>query len=231
MLYELFPEWIRMQYNLNKLALNGFVYLDMHCAVWGLPQAGILANKLLQKHLLPHGYFKCPNTPGLWKHSTCPILFTLVADYLGVKYVGKEHHNHLIECIKTKYELTEDWAGDLNFRIKLSWDYIACTLDKTMPGYIKKLLHKYKHCIPSKPQHCPYFPDPTQYGAKAQAPLPIGISPKLLPDNVKQIQHIVRSIFYYAWAINITVLMALISIAIKQTKGTTSTIEKSQAAP
>ncbi len=68
----LFPEWIRTQYNLVKPALNGFVYLEMHRAVWGLPQAGILANKLLRKCLLPHGYFKCPITPGLWKHATCP---------------------------------------------------------------------------------------------------------------------------------------------------------------
>jgi hypothetical protein len=65
MLLELFPEWIRMQYNLDNFALNGFVYLEMRRAVWGLPQAGILANKLLQKHLLPHGYFKCSNIPGL----------------------------------------------------------------------------------------------------------------------------------------------------------------------
>jgi hypothetical protein len=36
-----------MQYNLDKLALNGFVYLEMRRAVWGLPQAGILVNKLL----------------------------------------------------------------------------------------------------------------------------------------------------------------------------------------
>jgi hypothetical protein len=25
-----------------------------------------------------------------------------------------------------------------------------------MPGYIKKVLQKYKHPVPSKPQHCPY---------------------------------------------------------------------------
>ena len=96
MTLALFLEWIIMQYNLDKLALNGFVYLEMHHTVWGLPQAGILANKLLWKSLLPHGYFKCPNTPGLWKHSMCPILFTLVMENFGVKYVskGKEHINH-----------------------------------------------------------------------------------------------------------------------------------------
>ena len=80
----LFPEWLQMQYNLDKLALNGFVYLEMRCAVWGLPQAGILANKLLRRRLLPHGYFECPNTPGLWKYATRPITFTLVVDNFRV---------------------------------------------------------------------------------------------------------------------------------------------------
>ncbi len=42
-----FPEWIIKQYNLNKHALNGFIYLEMRRAVCGLPQTGILANKLL----------------------------------------------------------------------------------------------------------------------------------------------------------------------------------------
>jgi len=42
---SLFPSWIKEQYNLDKHTKNGFVYLEMHRAVWGLPQAGILANK------------------------------------------------------------------------------------------------------------------------------------------------------------------------------------------
>ncbi len=206
---------IQTQYNLKKLALNGFVHLELRRAVWGLPQAGILANKLLRKCLLPHGYFECPNTPGLWKHATRPILFTLVVDDFEVKYVGKEHADHLIKCIKTKYKLMEDWAGDLYCVIKLNWDYTARTLDISMPGYITKLLQKYKHHIPSKPQHCPYSPAPKQYGAQVQTPIPVDISLRLLPDDVKQIQHIVSSLLYYAWAVNIIVLMALSSITIK----------------
>jgi hypothetical protein len=95
----------------------------MHRAVWGLPQAGILANKLLQKHLLPHRYFKCPNTFGLWKHS--PIAFTLVVEDFGIKYVGKEYADYLIQCIKTQYEFTKDWTGNLYRGIKMDWDYDA----------------------------------------------------------------------------------------------------------
>jgi hypothetical protein len=136
--------------------------------------------------------------------------------------------NHLIKCIKEKYKLTEDWSGDLYCGIKLHWDYIARTVDISMPGYIKKLLQKYKHKMPTKPQHCPYTPAPKQYGAEAQAPLPVNISPKLSDDDIKEIQQIVRSILYYARAVNITVLMALSSIASKQTRGTINTMVKAK---
>ena len=122
---ELFPSWTATRYNLKQHAYKGFVYLEMRRAVWGLPQAGILANKLLRKRLLPHGYFECNNTPGLWKHEWKPISFTLVVDDFGVKYVGKEHADHLIQCIKQKYELTEDWSGNLYCGIRLTWDYNA----------------------------------------------------------------------------------------------------------
>jgi hypothetical protein len=196
--------------------------------VWGLHQAGILANKLLCKRLLPHEYYKCANTPGLWKHKTRPILFTLVVDNFGIKYVRKEHVNHLIWGIRQKYELTEYWTRNLYCGIKLNWDYNAHTLDISMPGYIKKLLLQYKHRMLSKPQHCPYAPTPKQYGAKAQAPLPVDLSPRLSPDKIKEIQCIISSILYYAQAVDITVLIALSSIAIEQSKGTLQTQGKKQ---
>ena len=40
------------------------------------------------------------HTPGLWRHVTRPVQFTLVVDDFGVKYVGKEHAVHLIKAIK-----------------------------------------------------------------------------------------------------------------------------------
>jgi hypothetical protein len=43
----LFPTWIIEHYNLQKYVLNSFIYLEMRRAMWGLPQAGFLANKLL----------------------------------------------------------------------------------------------------------------------------------------------------------------------------------------
>jgi hypothetical protein len=101
-------------------------------------------------------------------------------------------------------------------------------LDISMPRYIKKLLQNYKHCFPPKPQYCPCSPFPKQFGAKAQAPIPVDISPKLSPDNIKEIQQIIGSILYYARAVDSTILMALSSITIKQTKETTNTMEKAK---
>jgi hypothetical protein len=54
---SLFPSWTIEQYNLKELAFNGWVHIEMRRAVWGLPQAGILANKCLRRKLAPFGYY------------------------------------------------------------------------------------------------------------------------------------------------------------------------------
>ena len=94
-------------------------------------------------------YYECANTPGQWKHVMRPIAFTLVGDDFGVKYVGKEHIDHLIAALKLKYTLVEDWAGNLYCGITLHWDYNERTVYISMPGYIKKLLQKYNHRMPA----------------------------------------------------------------------------------
>ena len=42
---DLFPQCTRDQYNLDKHAYKGFVYWEIRKAIYGLPQAGALANK------------------------------------------------------------------------------------------------------------------------------------------------------------------------------------------
>ena len=92
--YALFPRWIIEQYGLEEHVHNGYIFLEMRRAVWGLPQAEILANKKLKRKLAPFGYHKCKNTPGLWYQETRSITFTLVVDNFGVKYVNKDNVQH-----------------------------------------------------------------------------------------------------------------------------------------
>jgi hypothetical protein len=105
---SLFPAWIVAQYDLLHKVVKGHIYLEMQRAVWGLPQAGILANNLLHKRLMPHRFYECKQMPGLWKHAAQHISFTLVVDNVGMKYINKYDVNHLIKCLKEKYKLTKD---------------------------------------------------------------------------------------------------------------------------
>jgi hypothetical protein len=160
----------------------------MRSAVWGLPQAGILANKQLHRKLAPFGYHKSANTLGLWQHESRPLTFTLVVNNFGIKFVNKANVNHLIASIKKTYTLTEDWTGDLYCGITLKWDYVGCTVDISMSGYIKMKLQEYKHIMPKKIQTCPYSPEPKKFGMEAQAPLPNDSTPKLDENSIKRVQ-------------------------------------------
>lgn len=194
--------------------------------MWGLPQACILANKRLCRKLALFGYYECVNTPGLWTRKTRPILFTLVVDDFGVKYVNQADVDHLIASVKQTYTLTEDWSGDLYCVIKLDWDYVNQTVDIFMPGYIKKKLQEYEHIVPKKPQHCPYSPEPKQFGSKAQRPLRQDSSQLLDEKRKWRVQQIVGSILYCARAVGMTVLMALSTIAMSQAKPTKNTMDR-----
>jgi hypothetical protein len=70
---KLFPDDIIEHYNLREKALNGYIYMEIQRGMYVLPQASILANKLLRKHLHQHGYFEVQQTPGLWKHISHPV--------------------------------------------------------------------------------------------------------------------------------------------------------------
>jgi hypothetical protein len=48
---KLFPDDIIKHYNLHEKALNGYVYMKIRRGMYGLPQPGILANKLLWNRL------------------------------------------------------------------------------------------------------------------------------------------------------------------------------------
>jgi hypothetical protein len=50
---SILPDEIIDKYGLKKLAVDGWVYLEIRKGMYGLKQAGILANQLLQKRLKP----------------------------------------------------------------------------------------------------------------------------------------------------------------------------------
>jgi hypothetical protein len=98
---KLIPQEIIDQYNLLPLVSDGHIYIGVQKGMYGLPQAGILDNQLLARRLAIHGYHQTKFTPGLWRHVTRPIQFTLVVDDFGVQYVGEENAHNLIAALET----------------------------------------------------------------------------------------------------------------------------------
>ena len=98
------PDDVIEHYKLReKVNKNGYVYVEIQGGMYGLPQAGLLAQELLEKRLVKHGYTQSQTTPGFWKHHTRPVQFSLVVDDFGVKYVGQENAEHLINVLKEHY--------------------------------------------------------------------------------------------------------------------------------
>ena len=104
---HIIPQQYAKQYKLQEVQHNGKVYISIKKGMYGLPQAGLLANKQLQKALHLDGYYPCQHTMGLWKHRWRPVTFTLVVDDFGVKYVGKTHAEHLLKCLNKYYEKSQ----------------------------------------------------------------------------------------------------------------------------
>jgi hypothetical protein len=225
MLLSRFPKEIVQKYNLNTLAVNGWVYIEIRKGMYGLRQPGLIANQLLQTRLAPFGYYPARHTPGLWLHKTRPISFTRVVDDFAVKYVGKQHAEHLRNALLKTYELETDWTATAYSGMTLKWDNKNSTCDISMPGYVSNVLSKFQHDAPKHPQHTPSRYVTPVYGAKTQYATK-DETPPITPKQCLTIQKITGSVLYYARAVDPTVLMPLNDIETEQTKAK----EKTQAA-
>ena len=222
---SIIPQHIMTTYNLHDLTHNNKIYIQINKGMYGLPQAGKLAHDQLIDHLLPHGYYPCRHTPGLWRHHWRPIIFSLVVDDFGIKYVGRDHAIHFVQALQSHYpKVTVDWTGSLYCGITIRWDYQRKHVDLSMPSYIKDTLTKYQHPAPNKPQHAPHKWSTPSYGTKIQLAPPPDASDLLSDSQTKRIQQILGTLLYYARAIDCTLLVALGSIAQQQSRCTQSTL-------
>ena len=223
---ELFPEDIIQEYDLrNKVDATGNVHCEVRRGMYGLPQAGIIAQELLQERLLKAGYRQSKVTPGYWKHDWRPISFTLVVDDFGVKYTNETDVNHLIQALKQDYEIEEDWKGTRYLGITLDWDYKKREVHLSMPGYVERALARFGHLIPKNLQHQPHKHTVPTSGATIQYAKDDDATNLLTKEEKKYIQQVLGTFLYYGRAVDSTMLTALSSIASTQAEPTEETME------
>ena len=194
--------------------------------MYGLRQTGILAQQLLKKRLNKQGYFQSTLVPGLWKHKWRPVQFTLVINNFGVKYVGVEHTQHFVDSISGHYNIKAIWGGDKCIGIKLDWDYARQQVHLSMPGYITKALLQLHHPQPKKCQDSPHPHTPVKYSAKHQYAAEPDKTLFVDKDRKLFIQQTSGKLLYLGRAVDPTILMALSTIALQQSKQATDTMRK-----
>jgi hypothetical protein len=191
------PDEIIKKYHLTRLAVDGWVYLEIRKGMYGLKQAGILVNQLLQKRLKPFGYHPERNTPGLWLHTSKPTAFSIVVDNFAVKYVTDSDAHHLPNALLRNYEITTDWGVTVYSGITLKWDYDKRTCDISMPGYVNNVLNKFQYDNLKTPQHTlskyvtPVYRAKMQYATQDETSL-------LSAKQCTTIQKITGSVLYYS---------------------------------
>eukprot|EP00804_Cyclotella_cryptica_P006250 CCRYP_010108-RA/>CCRYP_010108-RA protein AED:0.40 eAED:0.40 QI:0/-1/0/1/-1/1/1/0/258 len=85
------PEYMRLKlanipaaiidlYKLRDIAQDGYVFVRIQKGMYGLPQAGIIAQQLLEQRLQANGYHQSKLNPGFWTHDMRPICFALCVD-------------------------------------------------------------------------------------------------------------------------------------------------------
>ena len=156
--------------------------------MYGLPQLVLLAQQLLEKRLNAEGYNQDTLVRGLWTHTWRPIAFTLCVDDFGVKYVGKQHVDHLVTVISKHYTISSNWTGSRYLRLDLYWDYENHEVQLPMLLYVQDALTRFHHSLPHKPQHQSYPHAKITYGDKAQYATSEDNSQLLPPADKKCIQ-------------------------------------------
>jgi hypothetical protein len=233
------PEYIRVrladmpteiinEYKLrDKANHKGHIFMEITKGMYGLPQAGLLANELLEQRLNKHGYVQSKLVPGLWKHNTRPIQFTLVVDDFGVKYAGRQHAKHLKSVLEEHYKVTTDWSGERYIGIHLKWDYVRRRVHLHIPGYVKKALIQFQHKF-TKKQNQPFPHTPIQYGAKTQYATKQSEAPPLNAADKKFIQKVCGKFLFYGRAVDSTVLTPISAIASQSANPTEDTMKHTQ---
>ena len=116
--------------------------------MYGISQAGKIANYILKLHMDKFGYEPAPITPDLWRHQTTPLQFLLVVDDFGIKYERQEDITHILDALKMIYNISEECYGKLYCGLNLKWDYYKREVLVSMPNYVTKALHKFQHPSP-----------------------------------------------------------------------------------
>jgi hypothetical protein len=126
-------------------------------------------------------------------------LFTLCVNEFGIKYIGREHTNHLTKIVKEHYKCSIDWDRKSYLGMNMDWDYNGRKVNVSMLDYLPKALVRFQHQAPRKPQHQPHPHVKPNYGAKVQYMEDMDTLALLPKEDKKFIQEVIGTFLYYLY--------------------------------
>jgi hypothetical protein len=204
----------------SKNRNSDWLMVEINKGLYGLPQAGKIAQDKLIKHLSSHGYHNTDNTPCLFNHESRDIAFTLVVDDFCIKYTEDEDLAHLLAALREAYVITVDMEGKKYVGINIEFDRVARTVTLSMPDYVRKALLRFGVKRETRHTDAPLRYTPPSYGSGKQQYTSVDRSKRLSKDEVTRLQEIIGVFLYYARAVDATMLTALSKFSSLQSRAT-----------
>ena len=223
------PEATMTKYKLHDLVCNDAVIMRLDKGIYGLKQAGRLAQQRLIKHLETHGYTET-STPCIFHHATNSVSFALVVDDFGVKYTHKADAEHLLASLDQLYRIKTNWTGDAyigyDIRFGTCPHSAVRTVTMGMPRYLPNALKRFQ-LQPGKNVHNPIDYSPGPY-TKLQTPTPEDTTRAATHTEKLRIQEIVGVLQYYARAIDATFLTGVGKVSSTQATPTVAVLHAAE---
>jgi hypothetical protein len=103
--------------------------------------------------------------PCFFRHATNGVTFVLVVDDFGIKFTNTEGRDHLLTTLRLLYTITVDMVNPTYLGMTIQHDTAKQNISCSMPGYIDKVLTRFRAWAGTKTVKSPGVYTVPQYGA------------------------------------------------------------------
>ena len=211
-------EWMRVhrsqlpnatinKYKLEPLFDNDYVYCRVDQTIYGLPQAGKLAQDRLVEHLAKFGFKMADHTDCLFSHESRKISFLLYVDDFLIKFKQEADLEFLFSTLRQLYEIKTDRQAKKFLGISLHFDRPTKSVTLSVPGYVRSLAERFKVDVGRRVDSPLLPPDKKQRYVVEDKTAPLNEA------DTKLLQQIVGAVLWYAKSVDCTMLAAVSKIA------------------
>ena len=95
----------------NIVDEKGMIWIEIVKGMYGLKQAGIIANQELCAHSKSYSYEPVRHTPSVWRCTQTYSIFTLVVNNFLIQYTDLRNAHYFINALQNKYNITIEWGA------------------------------------------------------------------------------------------------------------------------